>query len=105
MTKVWSTVSKHAAIRARQRGYSQQDLRLVIENGTEVPDGYFLRKKDVQLMIDDEELTSPALIERAKKLEGTVVPATKGGRAITVYRPYFQRRKRLLHDRRSAGRR
>lgn len=104
MTKVWDAVSKHAARRARQRGYSQQDIGFVIENGTEVPDGYFLRKKDVQLMVEDEELTSQALIERANKLEGTFVPATKDGRAMTIYRPCSRRRKRLLQGRRSAGR-
>ncbi|MGR9431355.1 DUF4258 domain-containing protein [Rhizobium leguminosarum] len=104
MSEVWSTISKHAAKRARQRGYSQHDIRFVIENGTEVPDGYLLRKKDIQLMVEDEELASQALIDRARKLEGTFVPATKDGRAMTVYRPCLRRRKRLLHDRRTAGR-
>jgi len=104
MTEVWSTISKHAAKRARQRGYSQHDIRFVIENGTEVPEGYLLRRKDVQLMVEEEELASQALIELARKLEGTFVAAAKDGRAITVYRPCLRRRKRLLHDRHSAGR-
>lgn len=104
MIKGSRTISKHAATRARQRGYSQHDIRFVMEHGTEVPDGYFFRRRDFQLMVEDEELTSQALIERAKKLEGTFVPATKDGRAMTIYRPCSRRRKRLLHGRRSAGR-
>ncbi len=104
MTEVWSTISKHAATRARQRGYSQSDIRFVIENGTEVPDGYLLRKKDIRLMVEDEELTGKALMTWATKLEGTFVPSTKDGRAMSVYRPSSRKRKHLLHGRRSAGR-
>ncbi|MBP1885719.1 hypothetical protein J2Z50_004013 [Ensifer mexicanus] len=100
----WSTISKHAAIRARQRGYSQDDIRFVIEHGTEVPDGYLLRLKDVRLMLKHNKLSSRLLMERAMKLAGTFVPITPDGHAASVYRPCSRKCKHLLHGRRSAGR-
>ncbi|WP_429819118.1 hypothetical protein [Ensifer sp. B1-9] len=104
MSETWSTISKHAVIRARQRGYSRHDITFVIEHGTEVPDGFFLREKDVQSMIQRKELPSKRLAERAIKLAGTFVPMTTDGCAASVYRPCARKCKHLLHGRYSAGR-
>ena len=99
--KSWCRISKHAAIRARQRGYIQNDVRFVIEHGTRVPDGYLLREKDVRPMVKDKELTSNVDIERVGKLVGTFVPTTTDGLALSVYRPSRRKTRHLLHERNS----
>ncbi len=101
-------ISKHAGIRARQRGYRQADISFVIENGTQVPDGYFLREKDAasiirraRLMISNWKYT----LEQASRLRGTFVPLVSEAGAVSIYRPCRRKLKHLLHDRRRAGRR
>lgn len=103
-SEAWCIISKHAAIRARQRGYCQNDIRFVIEHGTEVPEGYLLRRKDVRSIVEHNKLTSNVHVERAIRLVGTFVPITTDGRAASVYRPCSRKCKHLLHGRRSAGR-
>lgn len=83
-------ISHHANARMRQRGYKNDDLRLIRSYGSPVNDGYFLLRKDVRSARTDagrdyqrlERLAGTALIE----LEGTIV---------TIYRADKYRRKKL----------
>jgi len=79
-------ISKHAAKRASQRGFRESDIRFVIENGTETSEGFFLRRKDADLVA-----------EQAKRLEGTFVPWTNGC-AVSIYRVGGRKRRHLHRE-------
>ena len=88
--EIRATISHHANVRMRQRGYTNSDLMLIRSYGSPVNDGYFFSRKDFRACQPDaaqdlqrlERLIGTALIE----LEGTIV---------TIYRADKYRRRKL----------
>ena len=83
--------SKHAQVRARQRGYRDSDIDFVIKHGTNVDDGSFLTDGDVHKAIEKRKQE----IQQFSRLKGTVV-IVSGDTIVTTYRPDKRRTKRLL---------
>jgi hypothetical protein len=114
------TITAHAALRARQRGYRTEDLATLETLGTLYEQGIFMRRKDVELEIKRLDATLRRIrharangksnrtrieieivqeIDRLKKLGGTFIP-TEGGHALSIYRPCARRLKHILGGRR-----
>lgn len=89
-------LSKHATVRARQRGYRLADVELVSCLGTEVADGFLLTRRDIDRMAP---LTDPLLAERLVRLVGSFVPSA-AGLSLSIYRPSRRRMRLLLTGRR-----
>jgi hypothetical protein len=112
-------ITRHAAVRARQRGFRPADLAMVESLGSFAGDGILLRKADVepeikrlieQRRVIRRQVAAGALdpaeaeksddetgrtIERLRRIEGTYIPS-EDGHAVSVYRPCKQKLKRLL---------
>ncbi len=74
-------ISKHAHVRARQRGYRKRDLSFVLEHGTVVSSGILLTKRDVC----EIEQQARQMIALARRLQGTYLPC-EGSLAKTVFK-------------------
>lgn len=110
----------HFELRARQRGYRTEDLRLIQDCGTQTEDGVVLRRRDIdgEMKRLDRELktvrtkaksgrnsgvTDDAKLEaeiikrmgRLPRLAGSYIPSASGC-ALTVYRPCARRLHRIL---------
>jgi hypothetical protein len=66
--------SDHAVVRMAQRAILPNDVDLILAIGTEVEDGVFVRRKDVQLF----EHAVRGILKRLKKLEGKRLVVTNG---------------------------
>ena len=92
-------MAKHAGVRAQQRGFREDDLRFILEYGTETADGIILLERDVQ----NYEQQVRRVLSRLHALVGGFV-ATKGETAITVFRATKRQRRQLVeHARGSNG--
>lgn len=87
-------ITPHAQQRFQQRGLKSEDLDLIVKHGTEITDGYFLRRTDVQAV----EQSLKRLIERLYKLEGRFV-VVEGNDVITTYNPTRKKKQRILRRR------
>lgn len=85
------TLTEHAIFRAAQRGLSGNDIDLITMIGTEVPEGYLVRKKDCQ----EWERYFKSLLERIWRLEGKRV-VTDAGCIVTVYTAKKSKQRNLL---------
>jgi hypothetical protein len=86
-------MSRHATERLVQRGYCDEDLRLVIEHGTATCEGYYMRGRDIEAAREDVDKSH---WERLSRLAATLVVVGEGGVVITVYRAGRRTEKRLL---------
>lgn len=86
-----SILTKHAVERFAQRGYSPDDVDLIMKIGTEVDEGFLVREKDVEAEI---ELLRKRL-KRVERLKGARLVIANGA-VITGYRTNKRTQKRLL---------
>lgn len=86
-------LTRHASKRLRQRGKSEDDVALIIKNGTSVRDGYLLRGRDADARIDDLKRE----ILRIERLKGwAVVTDPEHETAFTVYAARHRKQRRRL---------
>jgi len=83
--------SQHAVERLAQRGLAASDIDLIMEIGSEVPDGYIVRTKDRQAL----EQTLKRLLERVRRLERKRL-VVQNGCLVTAYRSSSRNERRLL---------
>jgi hypothetical protein len=120
------TKTAHYRVRARQRGYRQEDFAIVERLGIFTGDGIFVRKRDVApeierlsrvlrhmrrrasrifhqpgIEVEEPKVESKIVqqIERLQRLPGVFIPI-ESGQALSIYRPCSRRVKRLFRDRR-----
>ncbi len=86
-------LSRHAEARARERGFRDGDVDLVVDFGTPVHHGYVLTREDVAAFA----AWSRAMLERLEKLSCTFVPVAQDTVA-SIYRPGKRKRRRLLDE-------
>lgn len=86
-------LSRHAEDRARQRGYQESDLELILDFGTPVHDGYVVTPKDVAAF----EAWAKQKAVRMRKLSGSFVSVDQST-ITSVYRPAKPKRRRLLDE-------
>jgi hypothetical protein len=87
------TITGHAAVRMRQRGYSEIDLVLLRQFGVETADGMFMPRKHAAVAASGFR----RLAERTERLAGSY-GVVQGGRLVSMYRPGKEKRKRLLRN-------
>lgn len=86
-----SLVTAHAGTRMVQRAISEDDLELITWIGTEVEGGYFVRKRDCQIV----ERQLKLFMDRLQRLQGKRV-VIADGRIVTVYHARRTKEQRLL---------
>ena len=86
-------LSRHAEDQARQRGYRESDLELIVDFGTPVHDGYVVTPKDVAAF----EAWAKQKAVRMRKLSGSFVSVDQST-ITSVYRPAKPKRRRLLDE-------
>lgn len=74
-----------------QRGLAVSDVELIMEIGSEVEDGYFLRAKDCQAV----ERALKCLLQRIRRLEGKRL-VVRNGSLVTAYHSNHRKAQRLL---------
>lgn len=89
MTQI--SLTRHAIMRAAQRGIANDDLDLVMLIGTEVEDGYFVRNKDCEAM----ERQLRRLADRVRHLKGKYV-VVADAQIVTVYQAGRTKEQRLM---------
>jgi hypothetical protein len=86
-------LSRHAEDRARQRGYRESDIELIVDFGTPVHDGYMVTPRDVEAF----EAWAKQTAVRMRKLSGSFVSVDQST-ITSVYRPAKPKRRRLLDE-------
>jgi hypothetical protein len=83
--------SNHAVQRAKQRGFGDQDIALVLTHGTETRDGVFMRRQDVIEAIERRR-------EEIRRLErlGGVLLVIKNSTLVTCYHTTKRKSQRVL---------
>ncbi len=84
-------ITRHADKRMRQRGLSEEDVALIIEFGTETPQGFLLREKDVAEL----ERQMKQRLQTLHRLVGKHVVAD-GDTVITAFHTTEKQMRRLL---------
>ena len=84
-------MTEHVLHRIRQRGFRESDLAFVVEHGSEVADGIYLRDRDARNIIEHAKV----LIALATRLRRTYV-VLDGDNLITTYRPARRTEKKIL---------
>lgn len=84
-------LTAHATVRARQRGLREDDLRAILEYGTETAEGIILLERDVQRY----EQQVRKKLSRLHALVGGFV-ATSGETATTAFRATKRQRRRFI---------
>jgi hypothetical protein len=84
-------LTRHAAVRAAQRGITLKDIELIALIGTEVEGGYFVRHKDYQ----EIEVILRDLMHRLKRVVGKR-SVVETGQVITAYHASKKCGQRLL---------
>lgn len=87
-------LTNHAAVRMAQRGLLPSDVDLIMAIGSEVEDGVFVRRKDVQVF----ERSVRGLLKRVKKIEGKRLVVTDGC-LVTAFHASPREQHRLLRPR------
>lgn len=85
------SLSRHATIRADQRGLTRSDIDMALLLGTEVEGGYFVREKDCDAVIHDLK----RLICRITRLRGKRV-VVAGSNVVTTYHAKPKKARHLL---------
>ncbi|MBV9548062.1 MAG: hypothetical protein JO256_00130 [Alphaproteobacteria bacterium] len=85
--------SKHGLARLKQRGIALNDLELLELIGSEVENGYLVRRKDYQVL--DREVKH--LLHRARRLVGKRV-VVENGTLVTAYHASQKTSDRLLRN-------
>ncbi len=86
------TLSRHAEVRARQRGIRQSDIPVIIAAGTPIDDdSVYLLARDVDREIQRRKREICAL----ERLRGCRV-VIKAQTVVTIYRPSSKTEKKLL---------
>ncbi len=85
--------TEHARMRIAQRGVSLADAELIILVGTEVSDGYLVRRQDYQRV--EKELKG--FLDRLRRLQGKRL-VIANGLIVTVYHASPRRERRLLRN-------
>ena len=85
------SLTRHAIVRAAQRGIAGDDLDLIMLIGTEVEDGYFVRNKDCEAV--GRQLRH--LADQVRRLKGKYV-VVAADRLVTVYQAAKTKERRLL---------
>jgi hypothetical protein len=67
-------ISQHAAVRANQRAFRSNDLKFVLDHGTQLDSGIILTEKDVRAIEQEARLK----IRLAQRLKGTFLPISEG---------------------------
>ena len=74
--------SRHGAARRQQRGFSHDDIAMLIDSATQIsPDAYLMRKADAEREIARRKRE----IQRLERLKGSVIVVSEG-RIVTMYR-------------------
>jgi hypothetical protein len=84
-------MTDHVLHRIRQRGLRESDLAFVIEHGSEVADGVFLRDQDARDIIG----YAKTLITLATRLRRTYV-VIKDDKLVTAYKPARKKERNIL---------
>ena len=84
-------LTSHAEKRLQQRGMRIADVKLIMQYGTEVADGYLLRRKDVAKAMSNLK----KVMTRLEHLEGRVV-IEEDQHVITAYKTCRKKQRRLL---------
>lgn len=84
----------HAVVRMAQRGLLLSDVELIMTVGSEVEDGVFVRRKDVQAF----ERAVRNIMRRLKKVEGKRLVVTNGC-LVTPFHASLQEQHRLMRPR------
>ena len=84
-------MTEHVLQRIRQRGLRESDLEFVVEFGSEVADGIYLRDRDARNIIEHAK----AIIDLATRLRRTYV-VLEGDKLITTYRPARKTERKIL---------
>ena len=87
-------LTDHAMVRMAQRGILPSDIDLIMAIGTEVDDGVFVRRKDVQVL----ERAFRCILKQAKKVEGKRLVVTNGC-LVTAFHASPREQYRLMHPR------
>lgn len=90
-------LTEHAEVRARQRGFRERDVEVILRFGTHTDEGTLLTERDVRDGINELKRQIAAL----ERLSGAAV-VTDGNNIITPYHPKDTRARHML---RYAGRR
>ncbi len=85
--------TRHAEVRAAQRGYAGSDFKTVIDYGTETKSGYLLTRQDAAQLISELK----QVIADIERLAGTHIVAIQG-KIITGYHTNKKRQSWLLRD-------
>lgn len=86
------TLSRHAEVRARQRGIRESDIPVIVAAGTPVDDdSVFLSARDVDREVQRRKREICAL----ERLRGCRV-VIEGQTVVTIYRPSSKTEKKLL---------
>ncbi len=89
MTQI--SLTRHAIMRAAQRGIAGDDLDLIMLIGTEVKDGYFVRNKDCEAV----ERQLRHLADQVRRLKGKYV-VVADDHIVTAYQAGKTKERRLL---------
>ncbi len=81
-------LTNHATIRLQQRGMRPDDIELILRYGTTVPDGFFLRRKDVSRAVSDLK----GLIKRLEHLQDRAI-IVEGDTVVSAYPVTRQKQK------------
>lgn len=84
-------ITRHATVRAAQRGIDGDDIDLIMMIGTEVEGGYFVRDKDCEAV----ERYLKHLMNRVRHLKGKRI-VVADGRVVTIYHAGPKKERRLL---------
>ena len=82
-------LTRHAATRMSQRGYSTHDIALIRLFGSPVREGVLVTRADVEALTRD--------LQRLQRIEGTLLVEAEGT-AVTIYRASRSRRRRLQYE-------
>ena len=84
-------LTRHASSRIRQRGYREQDVDVILDNGTPTQEGVLLTSRDVAERIAD----CRRRIATLERLRGSAV-FLEEGHVVSVYRPSITKVRRMI---------
>jgi hypothetical protein len=88
-------LTQHALQRLAQRGFAASDVDLIMTIGSEVPDGFLVKRKDCEVI----EVAVKGLLDRIRRLEGKRL-VVNDSHVVTAYHASpVQEHKLLRRDR------
>jgi hypothetical protein len=85
------TLTHHASIRVRQRGFRERDVEVILEHGTPTHDGVLLTSRDVSERVAEYRRR----IGELERLRGAAV-FLEEGHVVSVYRPSAAKVRRMI---------